>query len=266
MRQFGLISCSIWRSRRFRALASDAARLVYLYLHTTTHGNSVGTFVLPPEMAALDLKISADQVREAYVELAQVGLTRYDHEEELVQIRDFFRFNAISSRKHLQGPLRVIHALPQSPVRDCAACDLVLAIFDRREEWADKVRRFRMSETQADRTSAANLTEAISAFDVSAADLVKEMDLKRALGSPEINLDADTLDRLGEALLIPLSHTPIRNGIDITDKEKETEKETEKEKTTEKDKTKTTETETGDFAGKLTASDLLNGFRERLGG
>lgn len=243
MRQFGIISSSIWRSKRFRQLESDLARLVYLYLHTTTHGNSAGAFVLPPEMAALELKVPADDVRAAFVNLAEARLIRYDPEEELIQIVNFFRFNAISSRKHLQGPVRIIQALPYSPVRDCAACDLILAMFERREEWREKASRLRHSEQRSDHVEAQKILEAMGGFDSTAADLVKEMKLEPMLTSQEIGLDANTLDRLGEALLIPLSNTPIESPSDITDTEKNKEKEktTDKTKTTDKITDKTTE-------------------------
>lgn len=239
MRQFGIISSSIWRSRRFRQLSSHAARLVYLYLHTTTHGNSAGAFVLPAEMAALEMKLPPDEVRAAYHELAAVRLVRYDPEEELLQIVNFFRFNAIASRKHLQGPMRIVMALPRSPVRDCAACDLVVSMWHRREEWRDKVRRLRASETRTDQQEAQKIEEAIAGFDSAAADLVKDLDLADALSSEEIGLDAATLDSLGAALMIPLSHTPIETPTDTTDTDKDKNKTTEKttEKTTDKDKT-----------------------------
>jgi hypothetical protein len=239
MRQFGIISSSIWRNKRFRQLESDLARLVYLYLHTTTHGNSAGAFVLPPEMAALELKVPADDVRAAFVNLADAQLIRYDPEEELIQIINFFRFNAISSRKHLQGPVRIIQALPYSPVRDCAACDLILAMFERREEWREKATRLRHSDQRSDHGEAQKILDAMGGFDSTAAALVKEKKLEPMLTSQEIGIDANTLERLGEALLIPLSHTPIETPTDTTDKEKNKEKEKEKTKTT--DKIKTTE-------------------------
>jgi antitoxin component of RelBE/YafQ-DinJ toxin-antitoxin module len=237
MRQFGIISSSIWRSKRFRLLSSDLARLTYLYLHTTTHGNSAGAFVLPPEMAALELKVPSEDVRAAFVALDEVRLIRYDQDEEMIQILDFFRFNSISSRKHLQGPVRIIKSLPASPVRDFAACDLIMAIFERREEWQQKTARLKQSEHRTDHAEAGKILEAMSGFDTTAAEIIRELKLEAALCSDEMGLDTRTLERLRLALLIPLSHTPIDSRIDIT----ETEKTTEKEKTT--DKTTTTNTD-----------------------
>lgn len=245
MRQFGIISSSIWRSRRFRQLTTDAARLTYLYLHTTTHGNSAGAFVMPPEMAALEMKVPSDKIQDAFMELAASRLIRYDPDEELIQIANFFKFNSISSRKHLQGPVRIIRSLPKSPVRDCAACDLILAMFERREEWRDKAQRLQKSETRTDHTEAGKILEAMGGFDTTAADMIKEMHLETTLASEEIGLDKQTLEQLSDALLIPLSHTPIDTPIDITD----TEKNKEKDKTTETEKTKITDKTTDRGSG-----------------
>jgi hypothetical protein len=99
------------------------------------------------------------------------------------------------------------------------------------------------NEQRSDHVEAQKILEAMGGFDSTAAALVKEMKLEPMLTSKEIGLDASTLDRLGEVLLIPLSHTPIDTPIDTTDTEKEKNKK--KNKTTEKtkttDKVKTTE-------------------------
>lgn len=181
MRQFGIVASSVWRSRKFRSLESNVARLTYFYLHTTTHGNSAGAFVLPPEMAALEMKVPSDDVRAAYCELHDVELVRYDAAEELVQIVNFYKFNGISSRKHLAGPLRVINSLPQSPVRSSAALELMLAIFDRAKGWDKSV-------------------DARGPFLQEAANLVKTHDLIPLI----IDLPIDLQIALSDDLLIAL--------------------------------------------------------------
>lgn len=193
MRQFGIIQSSIWRSKRFRELSSDLARLTYIYLHTTKHGNSIGTFEMPPELAALDMRRDADEVREGLAELARVKLIRHDPEEELVQIVNFFRFNSPSSRKQLAGPLKIVRdALPSSPVRDACACDLVVAMYQRAQTWGADV-------------------EARAAFLHEAAQLVHDLELKSLLASQEIGLSEALLIALSEALLIDLAIEGDRN-------------------------------------------------------
>lgn len=193
MRQFGIIQSSIWRSKRFRELSSDLARLTYIYLHTTKHGNSIGTFEMPPELAALDMRRPSDEVREGLDELARVKLIRHDPEEELVQIVNFMRFNSPSSRKQLAGPLKIVRdALPASPVRDACACDLVVAMYDRAQTWGSDV-------------------EARTAFLHEAAQLVHDLHLQKLLASPEIGLNDGLLIGLSDALLIDLAIDRDRN-------------------------------------------------------
>lgn len=185
MRTFGMIASSVWRSRRFRALKTDTARLAYFYLHTTTHGNSAGVFVMPPEMAAIEMRIPAEDIREAFLELHNARLIRYDAAEELVQIVNFFRFNVITSRKHLAGPLRMVRSMPQSPVRSAAAADLVAAIYDRARSWDKSV-------------------DARGPFLQEASNLVREFDLAEVLCSPDLALPIELLIGLSDDLLIAL--------------------------------------------------------------
>ena len=188
-----MVASSVWRSRKFRGLRTDTARLTYFYLHTTTHGNSAGVFVLPPEMAAVEMRVDADAIRDSFAELREVQLIRYDPGEELVQIRNFFRFNVITSRKHLAGPLRVIRSMPKCEVTQAAACDLVVAIHDRAKGW--------------DRT-----VDARGPFMQEAATLVREMHLERMLCSPEIGLPIALQIALSDDLLITLPIQGNGNG------------------------------------------------------
>jgi len=186
MRRFGIISTSLWRSRRFRALSTDLARLTYIYLHTSPHGNSVGAYVIPPELAALDMRRGPDDVRDAIRELAECRLIRHDPDEELIQIINFFRFNSPGSRKQLAGPLSIVReSLPMSPVKDTTACDLVIAMHARAMTWDKTV-------------------EARGAFLHDAASLVQDLHLNELIVSPEIGLGIDLQIALSEDLLIDL--------------------------------------------------------------
>jgi hypothetical protein len=269
MRNFGIIGTSVWRSQRFRHIAGkdrDGAQLTYLYLQTTVHGNSAGTFVLPPEMAALDRQRKPAEVRQHYEELRHVGLIRYDSAEEIVQLMGFYRFNSLGSRKHMAGPLHVIRSLPQSYVRNLAACDLVVAMFERRQEWAAKVRTKRHSKERGAETEVMKLLDAMTEVDEWIADLIREMRLQSMIAAPEVGLSNATLDALCETLSIALSDTPIERRIDTHSDTTETEKETEKTTETDKTKTKTTDkTKTTETAiQRPNADQLLEEMRAKL--
>lgn len=215
MRQFGIISSTLWRSKRFRALSSLQVKTVYIYLHTSPHGNSAGAFILPPELAALDLNAPAEEVREAFEELRDVGLIRYDPDEQIVQIVGFFRFNSVKSRKHLAGPMRVIReVLPASPARDAAACEMVVDMVERARQWDADV-------------------DARAVFMSEAKRLIEELRLQALISSPEIGLSDTLLITLSDTLFITL---PIQG--EDQDQDQDHRDDTDKTKT----KTKTTET------------------------
>ena len=83
MRDFAKISCSIWHSRKFRSLPNDDCRLVYLYLHTNPHVNSLGCYVLPFGYAIADLgwnDMETDPIRyrDCIEALCDYGLIGFD--------------------------------------------------------------------------------------------------------------------------------------------------------------------------------------------
>lgn len=213
-----MIASSIWRSKRFRQLETDLGRLSYIYLHTTTHGNSVGAFMMPPEMAAVEMRRDPVEVKRGFQELAHVGLIRHDPDEELVQITNFFRFNSPSSRKQLAGPIKIVRdILPQSHVRDCTACDLAIAMYERALTW--------------DRT-----VDARGAFMDEAARLIRDFKLHNLIASDEIGAEIDLLIGLSNDLLIEL---PIQTEGKTEGNHTQTETQTHTEKQTQ------TQTQTG---------------------
>lgn len=188
MRKFGVIGSRVWRSSKFRNLHSIEARLLYLYLHTSAHGNSAGCFHISPTLIAAETGIT--DVEGSLSDLECVGLIRRDSTEDLVQIAAFFTFNMPSSRKQLAGPLSVIAALPKGPVLNCACAELAIGLFLKAEEWDVKV-------------------EARGAFLHEAATLLKNGG-KEAIISGVVEVDNDLKIALSKDLLIDLS-----NGLPI---------------------------------------------------
>lgn len=111
MRDFAKISTTLWRSKKFRSV-SDSARLFYLYLHTCSHVNSVGCFVLPMGYIKADLGWSEDTVTESIDSLSKASLIAFDTDEELVRIIDFIRHDPFTNPKHAAGAIKVALSLP----------------------------------------------------------------------------------------------------------------------------------------------------------
>ncbi len=117
MREFAKISTSIWGSRKFKSLPSDDARLVYLYLHTCPHVNSLGCFVLPFGYALSDLgwnDMDTDPIRyrNCIRDLCDSGLIGFDKGENLVRIVDFLKHSPFSNEKHAKGAIKLLGGIP----------------------------------------------------------------------------------------------------------------------------------------------------------
>lgn len=117
MREFAKISTSIWGSRKFKSLPSDDARLVYLYLHTCPHVNSLGCFVLPFGYALSDLgwnDMDTDPIRyrNCIRDLCDSGLIGFEKGENLVRIVDFLKHSPFSNEKHAKGAIKLLGGIP----------------------------------------------------------------------------------------------------------------------------------------------------------
>lgn len=139
MRPFGKISSSIMRSKKFRKVQDDRAQLIYLMLHISESGNSIGCFHMPPDKLAIELRKPIEGIEDAYQRLQSVGLIRYDDEEELVQIVGFIAHTPPSSFKHLSGINTVFNATPSCPLKDALAHEIADALEEKAEGWSDEI-------------------------------------------------------------------------------------------------------------------------------
>lgn len=130
---FGLISKTIWHSKRFRSLKDPLAKLVYHYLHTNDHRNSAGCYELRRGYASYDLDISLEDYDRAMHSAIDSGLVAYDAEREIVLIYGFFRFNPITNSKHEAGARKCIMRLPDCEIKRLAL-DLLKAHIDKKQE------------------------------------------------------------------------------------------------------------------------------------
>jgi hypothetical protein len=109
---WGVISASIWRSKKFRPL-NPIDRLIYLYAHTSPHRNQLGLYRLPIVFVADDLDLPPDQCRQSLDNLATAQLIDYDPDEALIRIRNWELKNAVSGPQEAIG--RITSAFDESP-------------------------------------------------------------------------------------------------------------------------------------------------------
>lgn len=112
MREFGLVSTSIWNSRKFCGLKSDDARLLYFYLLTCPSVNSIGCYVLKPGYAAADLGWDLIRYENGIDTLSEANLIGIDRAESLVRVIGFLQHSEIMNAKHGAGAIKLAMALP----------------------------------------------------------------------------------------------------------------------------------------------------------
>lgn len=116
MRDYAKIYCTLWRSRKFRSLPGDT-KLLYLYLHTCPHVNSVGCYVLPEGYATADMEWDVERFRTNIETLIEADLIAFDHTESLVRIVDYLKHDPFANPKHAAGAIKIAMKLPECPER-----------------------------------------------------------------------------------------------------------------------------------------------------
>jgi hypothetical protein len=221
-RRFRMVGVSVWKSRRFRALPSEGCRFAYIYALTNRHTTNIGLYELPPEYMASDLSIPVEDAEQRLIALSSSGLIRYDWDENLLALDNWFEFNAIDSRKHLAGALTSLDEYSQtSPLTTHTLLLIASSMIERATGWsADEKGR----EARIDAFGMLN-----HAVNDHRATIGLETFERVYFALPEIHRK-----RLHFALAVglPEPHSiPLSNGKTTIDTERETE--TEKERETE---------------------------------
>ncbi|UXS31362.1 hypothetical protein FY152_04340 [Agrobacterium tumefaciens] len=133
MRDFTKVSPKIWRNKAFKALPTDEARLLMLYLMTCEHQNITGCFRLPEGYAVDDLGWQGEQYRSALAALKNSGLVIGDPETFEVFVCGWFDTNPPTNRKHALGIERVIAAIESDALRASTQLE-----FEVSRDFADK--------------------------------------------------------------------------------------------------------------------------------
>jgi len=117
-REFTKVSPNVWRSSRFRGLATSDAQLLYLYFLTCDHQNSAGCFRIPNGYACADL--GWDEVRYvgAREHLVAGDMVTFDQNAEVIYIHRWFKHSPPMNDKHAQGTMRLIGEIEDDRLRE----------------------------------------------------------------------------------------------------------------------------------------------------
>jgi Fe2+ or Zn2+ uptake regulation protein len=124
MRDFSKVSPVLWRSKRFRNLPSDQARLTYLYLLTNKHQTSAGAYELPPAYAADDLGWCVSTVKTALKELETAGLIHVDEQTNELMITRWFKHNGPTNPSHRKGVVKCISQIESEMLKEALQNEL----------------------------------------------------------------------------------------------------------------------------------------------
>lgn len=155
MRDFSKVSPSVWRSKKFRKLADDTAKLVYLYLLTCPHGNSAGCFDLDPAYACTDLGVDEKAYRKAINSLCKVGLIEFDEDENTVFLINWATFNEPTNPKHAIGLLAKLDSASSARLKLMALEDAWRSIEGKGFDNSDALRKARDTLSKAYREALA---------------------------------------------------------------------------------------------------------------
>lgn len=124
MREYSKVSPKLWRSKRYRGLPADDARMFYVYLLTCEHQTSAGCFRLPDAYAAADLCWTTARLGGARSPLVAAGMIAHDEDTEEYFVPRWFNHNPPTNGKHLKGVQRIISELDSDQVREAAEAEL----------------------------------------------------------------------------------------------------------------------------------------------
>ena len=123
-RDFSKISPKVWRSRRFKALATDDARYFMIFLITSPHQTSAGCFHMLDAYAAADLGWTVERMIDARTLVAAAELIVFDEATEEYFINGWFAFNRPMNVSHQTSIVRRVEALESELVREVAEAEL----------------------------------------------------------------------------------------------------------------------------------------------
>ena len=107
------IFTNIWQDEKVLQLSEDG-RLLFFYMLTSPHSNSLGLYVLPKQYILGDLGWDMKRLDEPFAELISQELIDYDGESRLVLVENHLKHNPIENENQAKANLKLIEKMPKS--------------------------------------------------------------------------------------------------------------------------------------------------------
>ncbi|MDI6789941.1 MAG: hypothetical protein QME44_04535 [Thermodesulfobacteriota bacterium] len=116
MSRYVNIATRIWHDEKFRELPDDA-KMLFLCLLTSPHGNMCGIFYLPPLYACHDLRWTEKRYQAAIEQLKTRKIVAVDG--DIILIKNFLRYNPIKGPKQAVGAANRLKEVPATRLIEC---------------------------------------------------------------------------------------------------------------------------------------------------
>lgn len=115
MQNYSKIYNRIWQNQGFK-LMSDSAKMLYLYLLSSPHGNLLGTYFLPFGYIASDLNWGKYKVQSNIIELVSNGFISWCENTKMIRIHRYIKFQPLSNPNVVLSSLRILESIPSPSI------------------------------------------------------------------------------------------------------------------------------------------------------
>lgn len=105
------ISCRFWEDEKVLTWP-DPMKLLFIHLLTTKHRTLEGFFVVSPAYIAADIRWPLKRVKDLLTKLQEAGVITFDHQTNLLLIRNALRFQQPESLNVVKGVISRVRNLP----------------------------------------------------------------------------------------------------------------------------------------------------------
>ncbi len=108
---------SVWRNDRFKYEFTTNAKLLWLYLLTCDHANSIGLYKLSTGYATADLGWRADSYKSRLSEILKPGKTGesmawFDEKSQVICISRWLHWKPLQNENQVKGAIKALDEVP----------------------------------------------------------------------------------------------------------------------------------------------------------
>jgi hypothetical protein len=97
---------------------NDNEKLLFLYILTSPHSNTIGFYVLPRLYIMHDLKWSRQRLAKPFNTLLRMGLVKYCDKTSVTLIPNFLKHNPIQNKNQAVAAAKALRKIPDTFLHD----------------------------------------------------------------------------------------------------------------------------------------------------